>query len=169
MNGQVSLKWSTNNEVNNKQFIVERSAEGRIFTPVLQVPSQVGSSPVTNYNAIDGNPLKGISYYRLKQVDNDGRSGYSAIARVHLFESGKMGFDIYPNPISGKKISIVFEEAVQGKATIRIFDLNGRMQLNTQQTVSSNNVTLDHKLSPGVYVVSVTINNKEQTRKIVVE
>lgn len=166
---RVELKWSTSNETNNKQFIVERSGDGKIFTSIMEIASQSGISPLSYYTAIDANPLTGVSYYRLKQVDNDGKYGYSAIVRVNFAEKAISGFEIYPNPVSGKEVTIFFSEQVRGKATIRIFDMNGRMQLNSLQLLSNNQVSLKHKLMPGIYVVSVMINDREESKKIIIQ
>ena len=68
----VDLFWSTATEKNNERFVIMRSADGERFDQVLEVRA-VGNSVVRqDYAAVDQAPLRGLSYYRLRQMDEDG-------------------------------------------------------------------------------------------------
>jgi len=100
-------------------------------------------------------------------LDVDGHFTYSPIVAVTL-SAGK-GFEIYPNPVSGNEISIVFGGEVKDKAVIKVFDINGKLRINTKVSVDNSTISLKHNLTPGVYVVSVTVGEKEESKKVVVQ
>ena len=167
-NNQVKLNWRTATESNSNRFEVERSTDGRSFTKIAEVVAKGNSNSIQQYNSIDANPVNGINHYRLKIVNEDGGFTHSRVIHVSMNEKAR-GFDIYPNPISGNEINIVFTGDVNGKATIRVYDINGRLRINTQQMANSNNLQLKHNLSPGMYIINITVNNKEESRKIIIE
>ncbi len=83
--GQVQLKWATGQEVNNDYFQVERSADGQAFLPLSNPVPGVGTTEeLQRYELMDESPLPGLSYYRLKQVDFDGRFEYSDVLSVQM-------------------------------------------------------------------------------------
>ncbi len=94
----VQLKWKTDNEVNTSHFDVEKSSNGTVFTKFATVAS-ANSGGVHDYAYQDLQPFSGVNFYRLKQVDIDGRFKYSQIVRV-LFDSYGKPLTVYPNPAS---------------------------------------------------------------------
>ncbi|MFZ6001109.1 MAG: hypothetical protein ACOYW3_11415 [Bacteroidota bacterium] len=94
------LSWKTATEINNAEFQVERSADGRRFDVIGRVPGAGSSRIPTSYSLIDHHPLPGVSYYRLKQVDFDGTSTTFDIVRVNNTER-QIDFYVYPNPAAG--------------------------------------------------------------------
>jgi len=167
-NKQVKLNWKTATEGNSNRFDVERSTDGRSFTKIAEVAAKGNSNSIQQYNSYDANPANGINHYRLKMVNNDGSFTYSRVIHVSMNDKAK-GFDIYPNPVSGNEINIVFTNDVKGKATIRVHDINGRLRVNTTQMANNNNLQLKHNLPPGMYIISIMVNNKEESRKIIIE
>ena len=79
---KVKVFWTTAYEKDNGYFDIQRSADGVIFTSIGRVPGVNHSGILTDYIFYDNNSLKGISFYRLKQVDVDGKFSYSPIERV---------------------------------------------------------------------------------------
>lgn len=93
------LDWVTATEVNNDYFEVEHSSDGEQFNKVDRVYSKNGNSTsVQSYNYVHGNTVKGINYYRLKQVDFDGQFEYTDIRSVVFGGAGNL--TVYPNPTS---------------------------------------------------------------------
>lgn len=164
-NRQVKLSWKTASEGNSKAFVVERSADGRHFSKIGEVPAAGNSNNVRQYTSHDVTPLAGINYYRLKMVDNNGDESYSRIATVTM---SSKAFDIFPNPVSGSEIHFVFGPQARGRAIINIIDMNGRIRLRTDRILSTSTLALKHQLPKGVYIVSVRIGGREETGKIVV-
>ena len=76
------LIWSTANETNNKGFELQRSANGEKFSSIASINSKAengNSSSVLNYTYNDDKPLAGTNYYRLRQLDKDGKESFSNI------------------------------------------------------------------------------------------
>ncbi|HSY76009.1 MAG TPA: hypothetical protein VK890_04085, partial [Bacteroidia bacterium] len=94
--GNVNCTWTTESQINNKVFTIERSADGNHFDSVTSVPGAGTTSQTLSYSAIDENPFNGTSYYRLKQTDYDGHYSFSDIVPVNI--SSKTGVSVFPNP-----------------------------------------------------------------------
>jgi hypothetical protein len=91
------LKWVTATEKNNAAFEVQRGATAEQFETIGRVSGQGSSSREHRYEWVDAQPLAGVSYYRLRQLDYDGTETFSPVAVV----GGKEGFAnaaIFPNP-----------------------------------------------------------------------
>ncbi|OGX81577.1 hypothetical protein BEN49_15325 [Hymenobacter coccineus] len=124
-NKQVNLNWVTASEKNSRSFDVQRSSNGQTFTTVLTKAAQGNTSARTTYDAVDRQPLPGLSYYRLKQIDNDGKVAYSPVVSVQ--SDGLVDISIYPNPTAGK-VTITLPAALAASAPrVRISDLMGRV------------------------------------------
>ncbi|HYO22456.1 MAG TPA: T9SS type A sorting domain-containing protein, partial [Flavisolibacter sp.] len=137
-NATVELIWRTENEQNTSHFEVERSRNGIGFTSVGKKQA-ANSSGEHRYELTDVQPLDGINYYRLKQVDRDGRFVYSPIVRVK-FEREREKLKIYPQPAQST-INVVFSGSSQ--LMVQVYDANGR------------NVMTEHKQNRGVLTLNV--------------
>ena len=156
INNFVKLDWQTSMEENNDHFEVERSADATHFESILKMKAVGNSSTPQSYAARDIAPIKGINYYRLKQVDSDGHATFSSVQKV------KFGTDvapiIYPNPVNN------LFTAVSGKELIReivIYNAEGR----AVQFVMGNSTDADLKvnvslLSGGVYFLKVKTDSQ---------
>lgn len=71
---QVELVWITASELNNDFFTIERSGEDLNFIAIENIPGKGTTNETNQYNFFDSKPLNGLSYYRLKQTDYDGRT-----------------------------------------------------------------------------------------------
>jgi len=100
-NKYVQLAWQTASETNNDYFTIERSENGQKWLELKVVEGAGNSSSSLRYSTIDQHPYSGISYYRLKQTDFDGKFEYSKISSVEI---KYIGIDIYPNPTESQII-----------------------------------------------------------------
>lgn len=94
---QSHLNWSTAQEQNNQGFEIEHSINGNDFRKVGFVNGSGNTSEKKDYSFIHQSPVNGINYYRLKQIDIDGKFEYSQIESLD-FES-EFELSVYPNPI----------------------------------------------------------------------
>ena len=94
---QIRLNWITANEINTHHFIVERSLDGSNFKIIKQIPAKENSGNEISYESIDDNPKNGVNYYRIKQVDKDGKFTYSKVVSVEV--KNPTIAEIFPNPI----------------------------------------------------------------------
>ncbi len=154
----VILKWETASEQNNRGFDVQRFIGSGNWESVAFVSSRSANGSSTtplNYEFTDINTTKGISQYRILQVDMDGKSSYSMIRSIR--GEGQTGKTIlYPNPSNNGKVNIVFED---GNVTrdVTLIDMNGRTVKQWKGT-SNNNIQMEN-LNAGFY--TVLINNRE--------
>ncbi len=91
----VDVVWQTASEINNDFFIVEKSQDGENFYAINQVEGVGNTQEISDYFSQDIDPLDGVSYYRLKQVDFDGTTSYSSITKIN---SSITEVSVYPNP-----------------------------------------------------------------------
>ncbi|MCC6252410.1 MAG: hypothetical protein IT238_08120, partial [Bacteroidia bacterium] len=84
---EVSITWTTASEINNDYFNVERSKDGIHFESIAQIPGAGNSHTILNYKTMDAQPYEGVSYYRLKQTDFDGKFEYSTIKSVNFIKN----------------------------------------------------------------------------------
>ena len=164
----VLLRWETSSEINNSGFAVERNMNGT-WEQIAFVNSQAAngnSEALLTYTYSDMNNAKGITQYRIKQVDFDNKSKYTEIRSVRgLDQIGKV--TVYPNPTSNGTVNVVFDDASVVR-TISVMDMSGRT-LKQINNVSNNNITIDN-LQPGMYTLRIMVpSTGEQTvQKIVV-
>jgi hypothetical protein len=149
----VSLKWETITEQNSRDFVVERNINGT-WIAIGTVASQAqggNSNSLLTYTFVDNNNFKGISQYRVRQVDFDNRSRSTEIKAVRG-ENQKLQLIIYPNPSFDGKVNVVFDNAT-GLRDLALMDMSGRVvkQING---VTNDNITLDN-LTPGIYTLRV--------------
>jgi len=123
-NGGVKLLWSTATEKNNKGYDLERSTDNRTWTALGFIPGNGNSTRQNDYNFTDDNPLPGINYYRLKQMDMDGDIEYSPMVVADVRANG-LQLDIFPNPSADGEISIRAVSKQEGNALLEIYDWLG--------------------------------------------
>ena len=164
----VNLKWTTGSEQNNKGFEIERLLSSGDWSTVGFVASHApngNSSTDLAYTFADPNNYKGISQYRLKQIDLDAKYKFSEIRSVRgLDQKGKT--IIYPIPSNGI-VNIVFEDENVIR-DISIADMSGRV-VNQWKGISGNNFQINNLLS-GMYSLKIIIREtgEQSVEKIIV-
>ncbi|MDB5268726.1 MAG: hypothetical protein JWP58_1766 [Hymenobacter sp.] len=142
----IALSWATAMEKNSAYFEVQRSANGENFQPVGSVKGQGTSSNAHEYAFVDGHPLAGLSYYRLRQVDTDEANTFSPVATVQV--RGEVA--VYPNPSTGT----VTLPATLGSVRYRLLNALGQTVLSGQ---AIGNDQLDLRtLAKGPYFLELT-------------
>jgi len=161
----VLLNWQTASETNNAYFSVERSANGSSdFSAIGKVTSKGNTAQLQQYTFEDLSPLNGGNYYRLKQVDKDGRSTYSKIAFVDFAKSTTI--KIYPNPV--KDILQIDGLDASVKTNISIVDLSGRILAKHLVNNSSHSWNIK-QLPAGNYYLTIEAGKKITTLKFIKE
>lgn len=153
---EVILKWETESEFNNDYFDVEHSVDGVYFTPIAEIQGNGISTEKTDYSFTHRNPEVGINYYRLNQMDFDGRSEYSKVVTAE-FESEIGDVTIYPNPAK-ELLTIELNIAFENDSNIQIFDLTGRLVGTSKMSLEkgNNQLLLDVSLlQNGVYFIQL--------------
>ncbi|MBS1567366.1 MAG: T9SS type A sorting domain-containing protein, partial [Bacteroidetes bacterium] len=157
------LQWQTTDEVNTSYFEPERSNDAVAFGKI-GTTAAVNSNGTHSYSFTDNMPAKGVNYYRLKQVDRDGRYTYSPIVKV-IFESNGQKLNVYPNP--AKNIITIAYTGNQKTVRLTIFDGEGR-QVMFKELYSGGTLQADvSALAKGVYTVQLNDGVKQSFEKFV--
>ncbi|MFY7963930.1 MAG: hypothetical protein ACOVO1_03445, partial [Chitinophagaceae bacterium] len=133
-NKNVLLQWESSLEINSKEFVVERSIDGKKFDKLATVEAKGIAS---DYHFTDNNlPKVNVIYYRLRMVDKDGSFTYSEV-RLLNFKSENTNLLVYPNPVKGSNLNVDFGEEIKAKTNYIITTVEGRIVqqgfINNQQ------------------------------------
>lgn len=170
---QVYLNWETASELNNAYFTIERSANGSDFEILTTVEGHGTSYVPITYSSIDKYPYAGISYYRLKQTDYNGKSQYSNTVSIKRSESKFEQVSIYPNPTAGNDLHIFFKGVGNSTIKLVIKDISGRPCYTNLIQVGDGNHDIEIERSyyaqPGIYMLQLSDGNIITYQKIIVQ
>jgi hypothetical protein len=146
------LSWQTAHELNNKQFIISRSADGLNF----ELLTAIKASSTHKYSYIDINPLYPVSYYKLEQEDIDGNKKQLGIRKITSQQKEAFTISAWP---SANGLAVKISSQYASDITLRIFDTQGKQYKNELIRSLQGATTRNIELSPGVYVCEI-INDK---------
>lgn len=164
-NNETKLSWQTASEANSSYFIVEHSVNGTDFSAIGKVNAAGNSSYIINYSFLHTSPVKGNNYYRLKQVDLDGKINIYPVRLVHFGSSDIMDITLFPNPASDK---ITLRSSQPGIRDISLINLAG--QIIKRQQPGDNQQQFDIDISglpKGTYVVLVNAGDGTKALRFV--
>jgi hypothetical protein len=157
----VDLTWKTAFEYNNNRFEIETSKDASIYYKIGTVNSQGNSIDVQSYTYTDILPMKGVNYYRLKQVDMDGHSSYSRTVAVTFDEKGNL-ITLFPNP-SSDKLNISFASPQQ-IVLLQIRAADGKLVRMESASNVQRNIDLNiNELISGIYFLEIMTGNEKKT------
>ena len=163
------LEWTTANEQNSRQFNIERSDDGASFRTVGIVDAAGNSVSDKNYSYHDREIVQEKNYYRLKQVDLDGKFEYSKIILLRKPLAGKDIIQILSNPID-QAIDLQLGNVRKGRADFRLFDMNGKTLLRRSMEIVSSSrirIQLPNGVSSGVYNLEMILDGQRWSVKVV--
>ena len=165
-NSSVRLSWSTASEQNNNRFEVLRAGEDQNFKKIGSVQGNGNSSKNLYYNFDDRTPLAGHNYYKLKQIDFDGKSEEFGPIVIKT-DIKSINFEVYATK-NNADVSLNILGIKAEKVTIKIFDLTGRKL--TEKTfdleVGNNQFNLNMlNMSEGIYVATLTTDQNFLSKK----
>jgi hypothetical protein len=170
------LNWSTASEINNNFFTIEKTIDGTNFENAEIIPSKSyngTSASVLNYSCVDNNSNSGVSYYRLKQTDFDGRTTYSEIVKSDNSNAVNFVNNMFPNPNNGSTVNLTINAAKGEEATIVINDIAGRVcysnALETEEGTNIYSMDIDQKLVTGVYMITVNTRKSNYSNRLIVK
>lgn len=166
---QVQIEWTTVSETNNDYFTVEVSQDAVEFKEVNKVSGAGNSNSILNYVSYDNAPHAGISYYRLKQVDFDGKVMYSGIRVVEMVNLWQNEIIVSPNPVASTA-TLRLDPDQFSNPVIEIRDLQGRLirSIGMIEVNPAIPMEVDLKDIPsGLYFVQAIENGKTAIRRIV--
>ncbi|HET7116974.1 MAG TPA: T9SS type A sorting domain-containing protein, partial [Hanamia sp.] len=167
-NGVAILNWQTSQEINNDRFELYRSFDGSDFELAATIAGAGNSFTTKNYNYQDRINLNGNNvYYKLKQIDIDGKFTFSNIVRLSTGNNNE-SFRVYPNPFVNN-FTASFGASKSGQATILIRNINGQtLYQKTIDVINGNNTVSVNvaQLITGLYYVSIVNNELNYNAKL---
>ena len=149
------LRWTTQQEVNSKEYIIEVSKDGNTFTPAGVVKSAGTSVTSVSYSFADKKSTEGVSFYRLKMISNDGHFEYSNVVSINNMCTQK-SIGIYPNPVAeNQTLEVIVRGAYSGIVKGELFSISGQLVRSFTLQKGSNKIAVKG-MSPGIYLMRVT-------------
>ncbi len=153
---KAKLVWTTASEINFSSFSIERSKDGRVF-------NSIGSKRATGDNSVynyEDDLLPGLSFYRLKMIDNDGQFSYSD--QVKFSNNNTIGLTISPNPVVNE-LTLSHPQAKSG-AIVQVYTVTGQRIFTKNIALNATQTNIDVAvLTSGIYLLKYTNNNEERT------
>jgi len=165
-NGTVSLIWKTSGETDSRNFVVERSNDGRNWQAITTLAASGQSTSERSYTYSDAGATSS-SMYRIAEIGLNGRTSYSSVIKGNC--AGNRLFSVYPNPV---KDHTVIDISVDQKSKLNITLVDVRGAVVQQQEVSvlkgTNQVDVNMSSLPkGTYTLMVQWDNEVRSAKLV--
>jgi hypothetical protein len=156
------LSWTTSSEINNKGFEIEKSENAESFEKIGFVAGRGNSQKRIQYSFFDNQISGAKTFYRLKQIDIDGKSSYSKLITVC---SDMIEVKINPNPFTNNITVISGNQSKMLQA--ELIDITGKVKISINGEVNGNIEIDTQHLSKGVYFIRVKDGETIQTKRII--
>ncbi|MFT6921138.1 MAG: hypothetical protein ACJA1C_000132 [Crocinitomicaceae bacterium] len=158
--GKIKLDWETTTEHNNDYFIIERSGDNVLFETVTTVKGKGNSLARSSYSWVDENPLRETAYYRLSQMDYDGKSETFPARSINC--QAEENVELFPNPFENQLQLTSMHDGV-----IYLMDLTGKVVF--EHSIRTGNNSLDvSEIESAVYLAKIVlVNGDEKVLKLV--
>ncbi|OQP62933.1 T9SS type A sorting domain-containing protein [Niastella populi] len=165
---KVVLQWQTSSEEGVKQFVIERSNDGKSFKAIGTVAATGNSTITRKYSFADNSPfISASNYYRLLMQDADGNFKYSKMLIIKFDGQLSTDMKVYPSMVKDI-LQVQLPDGMNGNIGIRIIDMNGRVirKNNIAGDGHALNTTMDvSTLIKGVYIIKATAGNVSVTSR----
>jgi hypothetical protein len=152
----VVLEWQTASEQSSGHFEIERAVNGAPFQKIGETLAKDESNTTTDYSFVDTMPLPGSNTYRLRIVDKDGKSAYSALVTIQLETTT---FIRLRSNMVTTEFTIKFNKAPKGDYSIDLIAMDGRILQRDIVKISSGYTTqtinLKNHLTTGMYFIKI--------------
>ena len=168
----VNILWETASEINCDYFSIERSNNGTDFESISTVKGSGNTSSSVRYSYIDDNPHSPVSYYRLKEVDFDGKSQTFQVISVNVKPVSEMV--VYPNPVqAGQSATLTIPAYTEKTLRVSVVDMQGKKifsQIVEKETDLDNMIHLVTGKFPaaGTYFITASGITDTHMKKIIV-
>jgi len=168
INKTAALHWVVAQEVNTDKYTIERSADGRSFSAVGEIPHSNMPGAVKDYYFTDNGVLPGDNYYRIAEKDLDGKTTLS-VTKVLRFDNTDLSVRLLPVPTYNHQVQLEITGGTTSTFTASLINTVG--QLIKMYPVKAGNNLIDLKnFASGVYYLKIQTNNGHtELRKLVIE
>lgn len=159
---QVVIRFTTSTEENVRNIFVERSADGKTFEKLFTIAPKGDRNVYTKYEATDKAPMCGNNYYRISEVDKDGRMHYYITKLINMGVARQ--FNAYYN---GSQI-VARVNIAPGQYDLGVVDMSGVTVSRKQVTLSgtSSQMTLDAPSRTGIYIVTLKGHGVSESTRV---
>jgi hypothetical protein len=176
----IPISWTTTMEIDNKEFVIERSFDGTNFEAIATIPGVGNTSSATNYSYNVLNAPEHSVFFRLKQVDFDGDVAYSKIIGVAAASEAisnyvdEPSFSVFPNPVTANEIYLAYNNVEKQTVVVQIYDASEKVHYTEEIDVEGDGITKlylvpSQTLARGLYYLTIKTDSKIHTIKLVVE
>ena len=155
----INVEWQVENELNIKNYTVEKSIDGIHFTTLKVTDATGNGGSSANYLVVDNNPVEGYNYYRIRSNGQDGKMNVTQVVKAFM---GSLKHDIVvnPNPITNGNITLQFLNMPAGNYNIRLLNKLGQVIMKKQiSRMDGNNTETLHwnfNVTHGLYQLEIT-------------
>jgi len=152
------VNWKVDNEVNLREYVVERSINGRHFSNIGNTLLIANNGGIAIYGFQDERPFNGVNFYRIRAIGSTGHIQYSNIVKVDPVKFAT-GITVNPNPVQDNSIKIYFRNQPKGNYKLQLINLIGQVILNANVYVDQSEfvyiVRPEKVLAKGVYQLNI--------------
>jgi hypothetical protein len=167
------IEWTNETEEGVAGYEIEKSIDGRDFIRINTINASRNDGSKEAYTDIDDSVYNKTTWYRIKAIDWNGNLTYSPIVKVNRDGSGDGKLLVYPNPVTGKQLTIQFNSPERSNYIINVVNLAGQQLFyaNWQHNggLASRSIELPASVSPGTYLLFITGKDKVISSKIIIQ
>jgi len=159
----VNLSWETATEQGNRGFDVERSSDGTRFNRIGFVAGTGNSNIIRHYIFEDKEIAQQLNYYRLKQLNDDGKYEYSRTILIKHPVTNNASFTVLNNPFRNA-LDLQFGAVMQSNGEIRLVDIKGQVVMKWSgrfQPGTRMRLQVPSRVAAGLYVVQLLVSNRQ--------
>jgi len=163
----ISIEWSTSSEINNAYFVIERSTDNKNYEYVAEIKGAGNSNEKTQYAYADYSAPQTQVYYRLLQVDFDGKFEYHKAISSDCYASKDHGFVAYQ---SEKQTISIKTSLTKGEYSLSVIDQIGRVVYNSNINVETDGQIFncfDNDFLTGMFQVNIYNSQNKWTEKVI--
>lgn len=172
-NNSARIEWQTSNELPQVIFELERSADGVNFEKLGSIPGTETNASKQTYQMYDYSPINGRSYYRLKQVEHDGKISYFDIQTLLFKFEAPVSVSAYPIPMIDRQLNIIFENYQGQQVKADLVEMGGKLInseiINLGAASNIYPIHLNSKPAAGQYILYLKGNDLNRAIKITVQ
>ena len=158
LTASIDLSWATASELNADAFEIQRSTNAIDFETIGSVKAAGNSNTLLTYRFNDKNVVANQDYYyRLKQVDFDGKFDYSAIRMARLSNNSAISINVFPNPT---KDYIIVNSNIEEPVDILLYSISGKLIFSKRNTKANNMKINIEQLPSDLYVLKIVSQSR---------
>jgi Secretion system C-terminal sorting domain/CUB domain len=169
LDDKVVVSWATASEKNNDRFEIERSSDGDHWKKIATIRGNGNTSSELKYSVEDVAPLYGVSYYRLKQIDYNGKS--VVFDNIVIENSKARSIVAFPNPSNNEALKLQIRGFKNQDIQIELKSLVGEIILsrNIKSEMDNWQYDLSSNAAEGTYLLSIKSNNYVSVKKVIIQ